>query len=1060
MRSLLLSISLTFAFQPSPALGEHVAEAIPERKQAKGDELYETRFKNVTWNQAKWQLSTTVLDQGHYQSRMAIANGYAGINVAALGPFFELDTPVNGDNINGWPLFQPRQTFATIGGFFDSQPETNGTNYEWLNQYGGESVISGVPHWGAITLDLGGDKFLDASTDSSTISKFTSTLDMKQGLMNWAFTWTPDNTVSFDIAYQMFAHKLYVNQAFVQLTVTASADKNVTAVNVLNGDSAVRTDFVDKGNDDALIYSAVSPHGIHDVEGFVYATMDSSLGPLKAHLVDARPYLGTNISSIAQGSDVTLVGGKPTIFTKYVGIASSDAFADPQRTAREAALAALGAGYKDSLDSHAKEWSYISPPGSIDDYTFPGNGSLPDDDFIVEQAITAVTNPYSLLQNTVGGNAIATVNNAPVNEHSIAVGGLGSDSYAGLIFWDAEVWMQPGLVAAFPQAAQGIAKYRVARYAQAKANAKTAYQSSKNDTTFTDNAAVFSWTSGRFGNCTGTGPCFDYEYHINGDIAQEFVNYYVASGDMRFFQNELFPIYNSIAHFYSQVMSKKGSQYTLTNMTDPDEYANQVDNGGFTMPLIADTLRTANMFRERIGMKVNDTWNTQAENVVIDRNNHAAISLEYSGMNGSIAVKQADVVLKTFPLRFDAGYTQDDALSDLDYYAAKQSLNGPGMTYAIFAIDANQVSPSGCSAYTYQQYSTNPYVRAPWFQFSEQLVDDYTANGGTHPAYPFLTGHGGAYQVVLFGYLGLRLVPDSFLHVDPSLPPQIPQLKYRTFYWQGWPISAFSNYTHTTLTRLPTPFKEANMTYSSYPIPVLVGNGAGNTTTYSLPPNGTITLLNRQYSLINTVTGNLVQCKPVTSSSKYEPGQFPIAAVDGAASTKWQPSLANETASITVPLPVGERITGFYFDWAQNPPLSFTVKFHNISTGASSGMAVTGDTLVKAVKDVAISKPYNISEASLLVPYSSNTTMLVLDEPVLAAQYATLSIVGNQGSDDPLNGTGATVAEWAVLGVEGQNTKVPARGAIQGSHVFSRRALQERQKRASGFLETFLRFFR
>jgi hypothetical protein len=75
------------------------------------------------------------------------------------------------------------------------------------------------------------------------------------------------------------------------------------------------------------------------------------------------------------------------------------------------------------------------------------------------------------------------------------------------------------------------------------------------------------------------------------------------------------------------------------------------------------------------------------------------------------------------------------------------------MTYAIFSIVANEVSPSGCSSYTYQQYSEQPYARAPWFQFSEQLLDDYTANGGTHPAYPFLTGHGGANQVVLFGYL-------------------------------------------------------------------------------------------------------------------------------------------------------------------------------------------------------------------------------------------------------------------------------------------------------------------
>jgi hypothetical protein len=33
-------------------------------------------------------------------------------------------------------------------------------------------------------------------------------------------------------------------------------------------------------------------------------------------------------------------------------------------------------------------------------------------------------------------------------------------------------------------------------------------------------------------------------------------------------------------------------------------------------------------------------------------------------------------------------------------------------------------------------------------------VDNTTINGGTHPAYPFLTGHGGSNQVAIYGYLG------------------------------------------------------------------------------------------------------------------------------------------------------------------------------------------------------------------------------------------------------------------------------------------------------------------
>ena len=52
--------------------------------------VYDTTFSNVTWDDDNWILSTTKLDQGHYQSRMSLANGYLGINVAAAGPFFEV----------------------------------------------------------------------------------------------------------------------------------------------------------------------------------------------------------------------------------------------------------------------------------------------------------------------------------------------------------------------------------------------------------------------------------------------------------------------------------------------------------------------------------------------------------------------------------------------------------------------------------------------------------------------------------------------------------------------------------------------------------------------------------------------------------------------------------------------------------------------------------------------------------------------------------------------------------------------------------------------------------
>ena len=156
-----------------------------------------------------------------------------------------------------------------------------------------------------------------------------------------------------------------------------------------------------------------------------------------------------------------------------------------------------------------------------------------------------------------------------------------------------------------------------------------------------------------------------------------------------------------------------------------------VSNGGFTQALIADTLLNGNFFRSLFDKSKNETWNEQAANIFIDRSPEAGIINEYTGMNGSISVKQADVILNTFPLNFQLNYTRQDSLNDLEYYAGKQSLNGPGMTYMIFSVGFSTSSTSGCAAYTYQQYSEHPYARAPWFQFSEQLTDDYTTNGGT-----------------------------------------------------------------------------------------------------------------------------------------------------------------------------------------------------------------------------------------------------------------------------------------------------------------------------------------
>lgn len=432
------------------------------------------------------------------------------------------------------------------------------------------------------------------------------------------------------------------------------------------------------------------------------------------------------------------------------------------------------------------------------------------------------------------------------------------------------------------------------------------------------------------------------------------------------------------------------------------------------MALMKTHIATANTFRSSLNQEVSPLATNTSTNVEIPVDTEADLILEYTTMNGSISVKQADVVLIDDFLNYPNPYT----LSNLDYYAGKQSDAGPGMTYGVFSIIANAFSPSGCASYTYAIYSTHPYLRGPWHQYSEQLLDDYTTNGGTHPAYPFLTGSGGANRVAIFGFLGLKLRLNT-LAIDPNLPPQIPSLRYRTFYWQGHAIAAASNTTHTTLHRVPAKaLATANPAYLNASIPVSVGSGSGSATipAYQLPASGAaIVLPNRNTAQLSTWPGNIAQCAPVTSTTTaFEPGQFPFGANDGAASTKWQPAAANVSSSVTVDLgeAAGRVVSGLRFDWAQAPPRGWSVAFAN-DTQQQGGVNVSRS------ESVEISSPYDAATVAEISAYRSNTTNVTLGEGVYAGRYATLTVWGNQAVGD--DGVGASVAEFAVI-VGGNNT--------------------------------------
>jgi hypothetical protein len=469
-----------------------------------------------------------------------------------------------------------------------------------------------------------------------------------------------------------------------------------------------------------------------------------------------------------------------------------------------------------------------------------------------------------------------------------------------------------------------------------------------------------------------------------------------------------------MASYVVKNASTDGQYYTY-NLTDPDEYANQVNNGAYTNAGIAQLLQWATTASQIVGQAPDPQWADIINNIYIPQQQNIDLTLEYSGMNSSTLIKQADVVLLTYPLEFNQSSAR--AVNNLNYYAQKQSPNGPAMTYAIFAVDVAQLSTQGCSAYTYLLYSSQPYIRYPFYQFSEQLVDNPNLNGGTNPAFPFLTGHGGHLQVYTHGLTGYR-ANQSGLYLDPTLPPQMTDgysltgLKYN-----GGVFDINITLTNTTITRRAD-WKYCNLNGSYFPegpgkpINVIIGSRNPKAGNYSLQINGTLTVPTYRPDLNGpAIDGNLVQCKPILSEDAWVPGKFPLSLNDGDNSTLWQP-LTPSFSTAFIDLGNVTTFSSAYFLWGNEPPLAVSLGIDSFSGGNISIAQANATSFQWIVSNysVSINQPYssNQTNSSSIVIYPGNDTTLKLNS-TYSSRYIQVAIEGSYTDN------GGTLAELALM---------------------------------------------
>ncbi|OBR01947.1 Acid trehalase [Colletotrichum higginsianum IMI 349063] len=973
----------------------------------------------VSWDDATWTLKSTKPLPGVFTAWLPQSNGYFGLAQGSLGPFYERSRR---NDSEGWPSYSnPRTTFATVTGFWGSEPSTLEPGEL------GESFISGVPHFTDLLVEACGS-VLDGDVDVSEITEFESTLSFMGTNAGRPAT----NGRKFLVSYESLASLAERHLAAVKLVVSSDQGlDDVHILDLLDSQSALRTTTVKTGVNQAnsQIFSAVSPNKVDHVMAYVLSsTVGDDLLCLEGEeeytsdffsgLVDLA-MSGSANSSNAKSEPVSSTqryrvqsGLQSTTVYKYAAIASSEHYgSDTETVVSDVVSSALKRGYHALREEHSAEVGKLMGADFVADFGDPATGSLPTDgsggDIVKAFQITAISSAYYLYTSLIPWSP--TRDESPstcIACNSLAVGGLVSQTYGGKIFWDADLFVAPAIQGVHPKLARQFSLYRINRAEQSRKNTKRHGLKA--------GSMLYAWTSGRHGQCYNiSAPCIMYQYHLNADIALSMAMGRNTSGDRNWFERHgAVDVIDGVAIGLGDILTRREStgHWGIDVMADADEYYMWITDGSFTSTAVSTLLQLASEARHERGIPLEPDWLDQLEHMSIPTSDDDVV-LEFQGMTNDVFPKQADVILSHYPYDYKRNFSLAKYRAAMDFYAVRTDPHGPAMTWSMYAITANSLATSGCAFWTYLVKSFQPYIRGPWYQYSEQQDDepgipDPLTGNAINPAFPFLTGHGGLLQTFTAGFLGLRVTHRNLL-INPSLPPQLRHFKPPIQYYNGAVVSFRMNRTHTSITRRDASRFDGLVPdqYGKEDMPVTVGRDVDDpdARTVLLRVNDTVVVQNRLYDAEVSVPGNIVQCRHASSTH----GELAFAATDGYGGTVWQPGASDVTAALVVELGASQAprlLEAIRLDFAMRPPKHVRVSISN-SSDFEPGT-------VLADQDIRITKPW-VADSPVL-KYAGNMTTIRLSDAVWSGAFAKLEVTGCWIDD----GAGATVAEFGLLAAD------------------------------------------
>ena len=166
---------------------------------------------------------------------------------------------------------------------------------------------------------------------------------------------------------------------------------------------------------------------------------------------------------------------------------------------------------------------------------------------------------------------------------SIAAKGLSGEGYEGHYFWDCEIYIYPFFLSTNKEIAKSLLMFRYSKLEQAKQHARTLGHT---------NGALYPWRTITGSECSSYFPSGSAQYHINGDIAYAFSQYWNMTKDEEFLPY-ICEVLLETARLWINVGHYENDLFKIDCVTGPDEYTCLVNNNYYTNAGAANNLSKA-----------------------------------------------------------------------------------------------------------------------------------------------------------------------------------------------------------------------------------------------------------------------------------------------------------------------------------------------------------------------------------------------------------------------------------------------------------------------------------